>query len=105
MKTVELIGTSGEGDAISFSKQAIAKGLAAIELLVSKYAPTGSNLFAAGTLAPSLADICLVPQVYNARRQGLDLSAYPTVNAIVARCEALPAFVVSAPENQPDAKN
>ena len=104
MKTVHLVGASEDADVKAFTQNVIAKGLAAIELLVSKYAPTGSNLFAAGTLAPSLADICLVPQVYNARRQGLDLSAYPTVNAIVARCEALPAFVVSAPENQPDAK-
>jgi len=105
VKTVELTGAAGETDALSFSKQAIIKGLAAIESLVAKYAPLDSNLFAAGTLSPSLADICLVPQVYNARRQGLDLSAYPTINAITARCEALPAFVAASPQNQPDARN
>jgi maleylacetoacetate isomerase len=105
VKTVELIGSGETSDVKAYSQQVIAKGLAAIEALVAKYAPLDSNLYAAGTLAPSIADICLVPQIYNARRQGLDLSAYPTITAIVERCEALPAFQLAAPQNQPDAKN
>ena len=52
---------------------------------------------------PTWADLCLVPQIYNARRFALQLDPYPTLTAIAARCEALPAFLAAAPENQPDA--
>ncbi|MFB2538073.1 MULTISPECIES: maleylacetoacetate isomerase [unclassified Acinetobacter] len=52
---------------------------------------------------PSLADACLVPQVYNARRFNCDLSAYPTIVRIDAECTKLPAFQAAAPENQIDA--
>lgn len=54
--------------------------------------------------APGLADICLVPQVANARRFSVDLSAFPTIVRIDAHCRALPAFREAAPENQPDAE-
>lgn len=57
--------------------------------------------FAVGD-APSLADICIVPQLYNARRFGVDLSAYPRLAAVDAAARALPAFAAAAPENQPD---
>lgn len=52
---------------------------------------------------PGLADICLVPQIYNARRWGADLSAWPRLSEIEARCLDLPAFDAARPENQPDA--
>ena len=52
---------------------------------------------------PSLADLCLVPQLYNARRWGVDLAPYPQLAAIEARCLALPAFGAARPEAQPDA--
>jgi maleylacetoacetate isomerase/maleylpyruvate isomerase len=53
--------------------------------------------------SPSLADICLVPQIYNARRWGLDMTLYPKLAAIEAACLALPTFAHAAPEAQPDA--
>ncbi|MBQ4860177.1 maleylacetoacetate isomerase [Pseudoalteromonas sp. MMG013] len=53
---------------------------------------------------PSLADICLVPQVFNALRFKVDMSQYPKISAIYARCNTLPAFIDAAPENQPDAQ-
>jgi len=53
--------------------------------------------------APTLADVCLVPQVTNARRYKIDLEPYPTIVRIDARCRELPAFASAAPENQPDA--
>jgi maleylacetoacetate isomerase len=53
---------------------------------------------------PTLADICLVPQVYNAERFDCDLGGFPTVLAINARCLELPAFRDALPENQPDAE-
>ncbi len=52
---------------------------------------------------PGLADICLIPQVYNATRFQVDLTPYPTIRAINARCLALPAFDAARPENQPGA--
>ena len=52
---------------------------------------------------PTLADVCLVPQIYNARRFGCDLDNFPRIQAIDQRCLALPAFQQAAPENQPDA--
>ena len=53
--------------------------------------------------AVTIADLCLVPQMYNARRFGVDLSPYPKLTGIEARLLALPAFAKALPENQPDA--
>jgi maleylacetoacetate isomerase len=77
------------------------EGFASFEELVARHPSTG--LFCEGD-TPTLADICLVPQVYNARRFGVDLSPYPTIEAIVAACMQLEAFDRARPENQPDAE-
>jgi len=53
--------------------------------------------------APSLADVCLVPQVYNARRFEVPLDDYPRIAAVAAHCESLDAFAAAAPNRQPDA--
>ena len=53
--------------------------------------------------AVTIADICLVPQMYNARRVATDLSAFTTLLAVDERLQALPAFEAARPENQPDA--
>ena len=79
----------------------VAKGLGAIEALLEG-GPEGAA-FCHGA-RPTLADVCLVPQVYNARRFDCDLSALPRVVAIDAACTALEAFRDAAPENQPDAE-
>lgn len=52
----------------------------------------------------SLADVCLVPQVYNARRFKVDLAPYPTLVAISTHLESWPAFQAARPEAQPDAQ-
>jgi maleylacetoacetate isomerase len=52
---------------------------------------------------PTLADVCLVPQVFNARRFGCDLSDFPKIRAIEENCLSLPAFREAAPGSQPDA--
>ena len=52
---------------------------------------------------PTLADCCLVPQLFNARRFGLDLAPYPTLQRIARHCETLPAFAAAHPAQQPDA--
>ncbi len=62
----------------------------------------GPGPFAFGK-AVTLADVCLVPQVYNARRFGLDMGRFPRVAAVEAAANALPAFAAAAPEVQADA--
>ena len=51
----------------------------------------------------SFADLCLVPQLYNARRFNVDLSAYPRLLEIEERASSLPAFLAAQPDRQPDA--
>jgi maleylpyruvate isomerase len=75
-------------------------GLAALEKQLTGDAATGA--FCHGT-APTLADICLVPQLANARRYGIALDAYPTLLRIDANCAQLAAFAAAAPQAQPDA--
>jgi maleylacetoacetate isomerase len=76
-------------------------GLSALEQIVISLPKRGQFCFGD---TPTLADICLVPQLANARRFGCDLSAYPTLLQIETACNALPAFADAAPENQPDAE-
>ena len=52
---------------------------------------------------PGIADICLIPQVFNALRFSVDMSLYPKLHSIYQRCNELNAFMDAAPENQPDA--
>ncbi|MGO1542454.1 MAG: maleylacetoacetate isomerase [Luteimonas sp.] len=78
----------------------MADGFDAFEALVADHPSTAE--FCEGH-APTLADCCLVPQLFNARRFGVDLSPYPTIRRIEAACLALPAFDAARPENQPDA--
>jgi len=76
-------------------------GLEALETRLAREAATGA--FCHGE-QPTLADICLVPQLANARRVSLDLAPYPTLLRIEAVCMALPAFADAAPMRQPDAE-
>jgi maleylpyruvate isomerase len=76
-----------------------AEGLAACEALVA--AETGPFCFGD---RPSLAEICLVPQLGNARRFGVEVSRLPRLLAAEAAALALPAFAAAAPERQPDAE-
>jgi len=62
----------------------------------------GNNAFVFGD-APTLADVLLVPQIYNARRFNVSLDEFPRLVAIAERCNELPAFRKAAPEQQPDA--
>jgi len=50
----------------------------------------------------TMADICLIPQVYNARRYDVDMSPWPIIDAIDAACLKLQPFIDASPENQPD---
>ncbi|GLX77389.1 maleylacetoacetate isomerase [Thalassotalea insulae] len=88
-----------DADKLSWSHHWMANGFAAIE---QKLAQT-SGQYCFGDQV-TMADICLVPQVYNANRFNLDMSPYPLIRAIVERCNQLPAFIKALPENQADAQ-
>ncbi len=79
----------------------VVTGLEALEYRLASEPETGQ--FCHGD-APGLADICLVPQLANARRFSVDLAPYPTLLRIDAACAALPAFQAALPANQPDAE-
>lgn len=75
------------------------RGLTALEEETSRTA----GRFSVGD-APTIADCCLVPQLYATRRFKIDLTPYPTLTRIEAACEALPAFQAAHPDRQPDAE-
>jgi maleylpyruvate isomerase len=77
----------------------IAEGLTALEALLEG---TGGGPFCFGA-TPSLADVCLVPQMANARRYKCPLDPYPTLRRAEAAALAWPAFSETAPDKQPDA--
>jgi len=72
-------------------------GFAALEELIS------SGPYACGGEV-TLADVCIVPQVYNARRLKVPLERFPKIVGVERACLALPAFDRARPENQPDAE-
>ena len=76
------------------------EGFAAFESLLAQNPSTG--LFCEGD-EPTLADICLAPQVYNAKRWSVDMSPFPTISRIAEECMKMSAFERARPENQPDA--
>ena len=79
----------------------VREGFDALEPMLAARAAAGPYCFGA---AVTLADICLVPQVANARRLEVDLAPYPRIVAIDAACMALPAFADAQPSRQPDAE-
>ncbi|WBU59894.1 maleylacetoacetate isomerase [Paracoccus albus] len=78
----------------------IAEGLAACEAIAAAQSHGGGFVFGD---SPSLADICLAPQLFSADRFGLDTAPYGRLNEIRATCEAMPAFKDAHPSRQPDA--
>lgn len=78
----------------------IAEGFRPLEQVLASDPRTGR--FCYGD-APTLADICLVPQVFNAQRYNCPLDDYPTVMRIYEACLALPAFEAAHPSKQKDA--
>lgn len=91
----------GQAEVDGWYRHWIAVGLGALETKLAGDARTGR--FCHGD-TPGLADILLVPQIYNARRMECPLDGFPTLLRIDAACRELPAFLAAAPENQPDAE-
>lgn len=87
------------GDERAWAAHWIDRGMTAVE---TQLAQTAGD-FCVGD-AVSFADLCLIPQLYNLRRFGLDASKFPTALRIEGRCEQLPAFEKAHPSRQADAE-
>lgn len=85
------------GETTDWMNHWMADGLSAFSQLIEQGAP-----FCFGN-EPGLADVCLIPQLYNARRWGLPLDGYGRLTDIEARCLERPAFADTRPERQSDA--
>ena len=97
-----LTGTLGvsEDPKNAWYRHWIELGLAALEAQLARDSRTGA--FCDGE-KPTLADVCLIPQLANARRYDFSIDAYPTLGRIESHCLALDAFARAAPDRQPDA--
>jgi maleylacetoacetate isomerase/maleylpyruvate isomerase len=88
-----------EADAVqTWARRWIADGFAVLEGMIAEH---GAG-WAFGD-APTIADCCLIPQVFNSERFGVDLAPYPAIRAVWARAAEHPAFQAALPERQPDA--
>lgn len=86
-----------ESAATAWAATTIREGLESVEAIIA----TNKGTFCFGD-NPTLADICLIPQIGNAQRFGVEL-IWPRINEIVEACKQIPAFVNATPENQADA--
>ena len=91
---------ASESQRQAWSRHWIGAGFDALEPMLAGNHSTG--VFCEGD-APSIADCCLVPQTYNARRFEVPMDKYPTIARIDAACRELEAFRAAAPEAQADA--
>lgn len=82
-----------------WAQRYINSGLHALETLMAKY----SGQFSVGDEV-TLADVALVPQIYNANRFKIDLSPFPTISRVYNTCAELEAFKMAHPSSQPDAE-
>jgi maleylpyruvate isomerase len=89
----------GEDKVTAWAGWANREGLSACEKLIANE----PGPFCFGD-QPSLADLCLVPQLANARRFGVDVNAFPRLLQAEAAAKAMKAFADAAPDNQPDAE-
>ncbi len=96
-RALHKLGVSKE-DNLAWVQRWIADGFDTLEPLVATY----GKGFAFGE-TPSIADCCLIPQVYSANRYELDLAPWPAIRAVNAQALAHPAFQAAHPKQQPDA--
>lgn len=96
IKTALVDGKETDGTGFAFA--AVMKGLKACEKLVAQ----SDGRYAVGD-AITIADICIVPQLTNARRFGIDIEEFPHLLSLEQRLSELPAFAIARPDQQPDA--
>ncbi len=88
---------AGQADIVDWYSTWMHRCFSAVEVVLAENA----SPFCFGE-QPGMADVYLVPQVYNAQRFDIDLAPYPGIRGVVDRCIDLPAFSDAAPERQPD---
>jgi maleylacetoacetate isomerase len=81
--------------------QWIAEGFRGLEAEAKRWSGDGRFMFGHSV---TMADVCIVPQMYNALRFHCDLASYPTLRGICAHLEKLPPFIKATPEVQPDSE-
>ncbi len=91
----------GQEQRHAWCKHWIAGGFNPMESALSQSPQTGA--FCHGDI-PTMADVCLVPQMFNAQRYEMDMAPYPTLTRIFANCMRLEAFDKAQPSKQPDAE-
>eukprot|EP00743_Colponemidia_sp_Colp-15_P005420 GILK01005826.1.p1 GENE.GILK01005826.1~~GILK01005826.1.p1 ORF type:complete len:244 (+),score=35.35 GILK01005826.1:46-732(+) len=99
LRVLKKIDADYQADKVAWSQHFIHAGFAAF----SKVLEETAGRYCVGDEV-TIADICLVPQVYNAKRNNIDLSAYPIIARIDAALNELPAFKAAHPSVQPDAE-
>ena len=92
---------AGQPEKDDWYRHWVSDGFRVLETRLANEPDTGTYCHGEG---PTLADCCLVPQVFNARRFQVDLDPFPTIRRIAAACEVLPAFAAAHPAVQPDAE-
>jgi maleylacetoacetate isomerase/maleylpyruvate isomerase len=100
MQQLEAEFGASEEQRAAWSRHWIGVGFKAIEAMLVDSAATGRYCHGE---TPSMADACLIPQVYNALRWKLPMDDYPTIARLYRACNELEAFQIAAPEAQPDA--
>ncbi len=91
---------SAEDVKVKWIQHWIEDGFAGIEAMLAQSPHTGE--FCIGD-TPTIADCCLIPQVFNAKRWECNLAPFPTIRRIAEHCDAHPAFAAAHPLKQPDA--
>ena len=100
-----------DADKVVWARREIGQGLYALEDTLNAHLPSASDASALLTTpqflvgdTPTVAELCLIPQLYNARRFGVDLSACPRLLSAETACSSLAAFKLARPEAQLDAQ-
>ena len=97
MKALAALGVDEDGRN-TWARRWITEGFDALEPMVARH---GQGWSFGDT--PTMSDCCLVPQVNNAQRFGVDLAPYPAISSVAEAAQAHPAFVAAHPNQQPDA--
>ena len=93
--------TESEIDVTQWVQHWINEGFSALETKISSVKDNSGGKYCYGDTA-TIADCCLIPQIYNALRYDIDMSMYPTLNRVYQHCLAQPEFHQAAPEQQID---
>lgn len=104
VNSIFLIGSGEQSDSRGFAIDSIKRGLLTLERLLSSHDYNiNCGHYALGTSYPTLADLCIIPQLYNAKRFGIDITNYPLLLTLDKFVSVNPTFLAAIPENCPDA--